>query len=497
MITDLPTIEVLFAPSVIGTGAGSRFVLNVSQLDTGTLGDGAFFYDITQFVRSFSINRGRRNDLERFGTGTAQLVLSNLDRRFDPSNTSSPYYNATVGVTGIVPALPIVIRATWGTVSYALFRGFIDSWQFNYASNGVGDATATINCSDAFKVLSNVIGGLPASASITSTSNASFDIGVTTPISGTGTIGPIGGVSIIDDTSTTGSADVVNNVEQTPLIGTSGELTGERIETILDAISWPDNLRSIDAGTTRVAQQNATGTVLDLLQEVAETENGAVYVDADGTIVFDDRVSVVTDSRFVISQATFDTTTPSANQFTDITLTYDDDLIYNIVRVNRKQTTAAGGDAIVGTTAIVSNVESISLYGARTLQIEAPLPTTYDGDSTYGQQKANDLATALAAQYANPELRPASLTIRPLGDPDGLWKQALGRRLRDRVTIKFNVVGGGSPVETDAFIGSISHEGSPADWTTTFGLISAAFFTNFLILDNTTYGKLDTGLLFY
>lgn len=496
MITDLPTIEVLFAPSVIGTGAGSRFILNVSQLGTGTLGDGAFFYDITQFVRSFSINRGRRNDLERFGTGTAQIVLSNLDRRFDPSNTSSPYYNATVGVTGVVPAIPIVVRATWGAFTYPLFRGFIDSWQFDYATNGVGDATATINCSDAFKVLSNVIGGLPASASISSTSSTNFDTAVTTPISGTGTIGPIGGLSIVEKSST-GSANVVNSVQQTPLIGTSGELTGERIETILDAISWPDNLRSIDTGTSRVAQQNATGTVLDLLQEVAETENGAVYVDADGSIVFDDRLAVVTENRFVNSQATFDTTTPSGNQFAEVVLTYDDDLIYNVVRVNRKQTTAAGGDAIVGTTAIVSNVESISLYGARTLQVEVPLPTTYSGDATYGQQKANDLATALAAQYSNPELRPSALVLKPLGDPDNLWKEALGRRLRDRVTIKFNVVGGGSAIETDAFIGSISHQGSPADWTTTFGLISAAFFTNFLILDNTTYGKLDTGLLFY
>jgi hypothetical protein len=496
MTANLPTIEVLFAPSVIGSGAGSRFVLNVSQLDTGTLGDGAFFYDISQFVRSFSINRGRRSDLERFTTGTAQIVLSNLDRRFDPSNTSSPYYNSTLGVTGVVPAIPVVVRATWAGITYPLFRGFIDSWSFDY-SGTVGDAIATINCSDAFKVLSNVIGGLPSATTITSTSNTTFDTGVTVPIPGSGTIGPIGGVSIVDETSSTGSADVVNNVEQTPLIGTSGDLSGQRITTILNAISWPENLRAIDEGTTRLAVQNASKTVLEMLQEVAETETGAIYIDADGTIIFDDRVSLVTDARSITPQAVFDTTTGTGKEFTDVTLTYDDDLIYNIVRINRKVTTAAGGDAITGTTVIVSNPESISLYGARTLALELPLPSSYSTDTTYGQSKATDLATALTAQYANPELRPDSVVFKPLGDPADLWPEMLGRKLRDRVTVKFNVPGGGAALQTDAFIGSVRHEGSPADWTTTFGLISASFFSNYLILDNSTFGTLDSNLLFY
>lgn len=496
MIANLPTIEVLFAPSVIGSGAGNRFVLNVSQLDTGTLGDGAFFYDISQFVRSFSISRGRRNDLEKFTTGTAQIVLSNLDRRFDPSNTSSPYYNSTIGVTGVVPAIPIIVRATWNGVTYPMFRGFIDSWAFNY-SGTVGDATATINCSDAFKTLSNVIGGLPSATTITSTSNTTFDVAVTTPIPGSGTIGPIGGASIIDETASTGSADVVNNVEQTPLIGTSGDLSGARIKTILDAISWPDNLRSIDTGESRLAVQNAGNSVLQMLQEVAETESGAIYVDADGTIIFDDRTSIVTESRSITPQAIFDTTTGSGKEFANVELTYDDDLIFNIVRINRKVTTAAGGDAFTGTTVIVSNAESISLYGARTLALELPLPTSYSTDSTYGQSRAIDIATALVAQYANPELRPSTLTFKPLGDPTDLWPEMLGRKLRDRITVKFNVPGGGSALQTDAFIGSIRHEGTPNDWTTSFGLISASFFSNFLILDNSTFGTLDENLLFY
>ena len=183
---EMPTLEVLFAPSVVGADAGDRFILNVSLLDTGTLGDGAFFYEITEFVRNFDTSRGRRRELERFTTGTAQIVLDNRDRRFDPTNTASPYYNATVGVTGVVPSIPVIIRATWDSTKYSIFRGLIDSWTFDYSKAGIGDATATITCSDAFKAFSNVIGGLPSVTTITSSGTGVLDVAVSTPGDGLG-----------------------------------------------------------------------------------------------------------------------------------------------------------------------------------------------------------------------------------------------------------------------------------------------------------------------
>lgn len=496
MSLNMPTLEVLFAPSVVGSGAGDRMVLNVSRLDTGTLGDGAFFYDISDYVRSFSINRGRRNDLERFSTGTAQIVLSNLDRRFDPSNTASPYYNSTVGVTGVVPSIPIVMRATWDGITYALFRGWIDRWSFDYTDAGAGDATATIQCSDAFKVLSNVIGGLPSSTTITSTSTTAFDTAVTVPID-TDAFGPIGGASVVDTTTTTGSADVVNNVVQTPIIGTSGDLPGTRVNLILDSISWPQDFRRIDAGRTRLNPQNATQTVLEMLQEVAQTETGALYVEADGTLVFDDRDSIVTEDRSINQQQSYDTTKTFGKKFVDVNIAYDDNLIYNVVRINRKTTTAASGDSIIGTTVIVGNAESISLYGARTLNLELPIPSSYSTDSTYGQSQAEDLALVLTAQYANPELRPDELIFKPRRDPSNLWPDLLSRRLRDRINVKFAVPGGGAAIETEAFVSAIRHSVTPDDWTISFGLVSASFFSNFLILDSSAFGLLDRNRLFY
>jgi hypothetical protein len=390
----------------------------------------------------------------------------------------------------VVPAIPVVIRATWNATKYSIFRGFIDSWTFDYSDAGIGDATATITCSDAFKVFSNVIGGLPSVTTITSSGTGVLDVAVSTPSDGG--FG-VSSVEVVDET-TTGNINVSNSIETTPIIGTNGDLAGTRITTILDAISWPQNLRAIDTGQTRLAVQNAAQSVLDLLNEAAQTDVGAIYVEGDGTVIFDDRTSIISEDRCITSQATFDATTKN-NQFIDVKIVYDDDLIYNIVRINRKITSVTSGDSLVGTTVTIGNAESQSLYGARTLDIELPIPSSYGSDTSYGQSTANDMGLFLSSQYANPELRPDSISFKPRRDPNNLWPQVLGRRLRDRITVKFAVPGGGSPVERDCFVAQVQHSGSPADWTTRFGLSSATFFTGFFILDNTNFGVLDTNKL--
>jgi hypothetical protein len=492
-LATLPDIEVLFAPSVVGGNTGTRLVLNVGPgLDTGTLGDGAFFYDISTSVRAITTNRGRRRALERFGTGTASITLDNRDRSFDPTNTASPYYNAIVGVTGVVPSIPVVIRATYDNVTYPIFRGFIDSWTFNYSDAGIGDATATISCSDAFKPLSNIIGGLPSSASISSSATTSFDIGISQPSDGLG-------VSSIDVTGegTTGDINVSGGVSTTPIIGTGTDLPGLRIETILNAVAWPDNLRDIDEGTTYLAPQDATKTPIEMLQEAAAGDSGVIYVDDDGTVIFADRDAIISDDRSINVQSTYDTTDAAGKKFVDTSIVYDDSLIYNIVKIDRKVTTAAGGEALTGTTVVVSNAESISLYGARTLAIEVPIVSTVGSDTSYGQNQAKDLALFLASQYANPELRPEEIRFSPQGNPSMLYPDLLSRKIRDRVTVKFAVPGGGSAVERDCFVESVGHTITPGNWSTTFGLSSATFYTGFFILNNTNFGVLDQNKLAY
>lgn len=493
----LPTIEVLFAPSVVGVNTGTRLVLDSAQspLNTGTLGDGSLFYDISNYFRSIETTRGRTRSLDRFATGTCTIVLDNRDRRFDPTNTASDYYNATVGVSGVVPGVPIIVRATWAGTTYTVFRGFIDSWSFAYGEGGVGDATATINCSDAFKALSAVVGGLPNAAGITSSGTTTVDVGSSTSSGGYG-VASVGSYDVISS-STTYNVYVASGTATTPIIGVAGELTGARITRILDAAGWPTNLRRIDTGTTSIDVQNASQTVLEMLQEVAETEAGALYVEDDGSVVFQDRYALIGDARSLTNQAVYDTTVAGGKYFADVEIAYDDQLIRNVIRVSRKTTTAANGDSLAGTTVMTSNVESQSIYGARALDLELPIPSTVGSDSNYGQSQASGLALFLASIYANPELRPASLSFIAQSDEAQLYPELLGRRIFDRVNVKFNVPGGGAAISRDCFIEKVSHSIGLDRWQTSFGLASATYYTGFFILDNASFGVLDSNKLAY
>ena len=43
------------------------------------------FTDISQYVRSINISRGRSNELGQFTAGSCELLLSNSDNRFNPT----------------------------------------------------------------------------------------------------------------------------------------------------------------------------------------------------------------------------------------------------------------------------------------------------------------------------------------------------------------------------------------------------------------------------
>lgn len=52
---------------------------------TDPLSSSPSYTDITAYLRGFNIRRGRQTELERTQAGTADIVLSNTDRRFDPT----------------------------------------------------------------------------------------------------------------------------------------------------------------------------------------------------------------------------------------------------------------------------------------------------------------------------------------------------------------------------------------------------------------------------
>jgi hypothetical protein len=83
-----------------GNGPGNFFTLDdptAGVLDgTQYVLGGAAYYDVTEYVKSISINRGKNRELDRFNAGSANVQFNNQNRFFDPTNTSSPFFGQIV-----------------------------------------------------------------------------------------------------------------------------------------------------------------------------------------------------------------------------------------------------------------------------------------------------------------------------------------------------------------------------------------------------------------
>ena len=81
-------------------GPGAWFTLDdpvAGVLDnTGYTLAGAVYFDVTEYVKSISINRGKSRELDRFTSGSLNVQFNNQNRFFDPTNTESPFFGQIV-----------------------------------------------------------------------------------------------------------------------------------------------------------------------------------------------------------------------------------------------------------------------------------------------------------------------------------------------------------------------------------------------------------------
>jgi len=101
------------------------------------------YTDVSDYVLRLDIKRGRQQALSEIGTGTCTVVFDNQDRRFDPTNTSSPYS------PNVIPNKPIRISATYSATTYRLFEGFIEQFPQQFVASGKQSIT-TVTALDAF-----------------------------------------------------------------------------------------------------------------------------------------------------------------------------------------------------------------------------------------------------------------------------------------------------------------------------------------------------------
>lgn len=214
-----------------GPSFAQAMILDQGILDTNILADSSsIIVDVSDVVNKIETKRGRSPQTNQFQTGTLTLVIVDVNGDFNPQNTAGPYYNL------LTPMRKVQITATYGAVTYPVFSGFITSYSTSIPRQGSGDvALTTIQAVDAFRLAQNA------------------------------QIATVAGTS-------------------------AGQLTGARINNLLDAISWPASQRDVDAGlTTCQVDPGTQRTALTALQTVETTEFGALYVDASGSFVFQDR----------------------------------------------------------------------------------------------------------------------------------------------------------------------------------------------------------------
>jgi hypothetical protein len=412
------TVPVINAVINFSTGPSfaEAFIIGSGIFGTNVLADAAdVIVDVSNQVNRIETNRGRTALSDQFQTGALTLRIVDQNGDFNPQNVTGPYYNL------LTPMKKVQISATFNSVTYPIFSGFITSYVTTYP--GESDDTVaitTIQAVDAFR--------LAQLAQISTVTSAS-----------------------------------------------AGDLSGTRINQILDEINWPDSQRDIDAGlTTMQADPGTNRTALQALTTVTTSEYGALYVDANNNFVFQDRTVTVSSIG--------STPTVFADNGTGI-FYFDASWVLNDVLVFNKATiTRTGGSAQVA-----SNQASIDKYFLH----------SYFQDNLLMQTDAValDYAQAYVASRAETSIRCDAIVL-DLYTPnyDTGIVAALDLDFFDPITIK-TTQPGGSLLEKTLQIFGVRMNITPNSWKTTFTTLEPVI--DGFIIGNVDYGVLGQNVLSY
>ena len=373
------------------------------------------FTDITSYLRAFTSRRGRANELGEFVAGTMSFSVSNADNRFNPNNTSSPYYDSANARTKIQPLKRVRMSATYDSVTYRIFEGFLQSVPVKFISEGA-DSIVTFTCTDAFKIFQS------------------------SQLDGVGwRLGTVG-------FSELGNSTRLSYVDEQ-------ELSSDRVTRILNAIGYPSNRRDILTGTKEVISQAITTNVLTGLRECETAENGQFFIAKDGKATFRNRDYKLSNTKAINVQGIF-SNDGSNLPYTNVSTSFDDNEIINVYEWQRSGGTiqySADPDSVLRYRAKESNKTTINVADADVLSII--------------QQKI--------AETSLPIVRIDELTCNPR-ENTSLWEQVLGREFGDRISVKIVNVDGSSFTD-ELWIESISHtvNASSQSWSWTATLSPA------------------------
>jgi len=410
----VPTINAVINFST-GPSFAQAMILGTGILDTNILGDSAaLIVDVSDQINYIQTSRGRNALVDQFQTGQLTLRIVDQNGDFNPTNPSGPYYEL------LTPMKKVQISATYGANTYSLFSGFITSYVNTQPKDATEVAYTTIQAVDAFRLAQNA-----------------------------------------QVSTVTGASD--------------GNLSGTRINQILDEIDWPATMRDVDAGlTTLQADPGTPRTSLSAMQTVADSEYGALYVNTDGEFVFQDRAVTAGSIGGTVTTFNDDGTGIS---YANAMWKLDDNLIFNSAQVSR-----TGGSP---QTAI--NQDSIDKYFIHSYNLQDLLMQS--------DAEALEYAQAYVASRAETQVRCDGIEL-DLYTPNynsGILA-ALELDFFDPIQV-VTTQPGGSTLDRTLQIFGVSNTITPNSFKVFFTTLEPVI--DALILNNNIYGTLDYNVLSY
>lgn len=398
-----------------GPSFAQAFIIGSGIFGVNVLADSeAVIVDVSNQVDSIQTSRGRNAQADQFQTGQLTLRIVDQNGDFNPQNVSGPYYGL------LNPMRKVQITATWNTVTYPIFSGFITGYSTT-TPKFTGDIVyTTITAVDAFRLAQNAQ------------------------------------VSTVTDAG-------------------AGQLSGTRINKILDQIGFPTSMRDVDAGqTTLLADPGTPRTALEAMQTVELSEYGSLYVNASGEFVFQDRS--FTTSSVNATPVVFNDDGTGIEYFNAIWL-LNDVLIYNSAQITRTG----------GTTQTAINQPSIDKYFIHSYNQQNLL---MDSDAD-----ALNYAQAYVASRAETTTRCDAITLDLYtNNYDAGITAALDLDFFDPVTITTTQPGSSTLTKTLQVFG-VAHSITPGSWKTQFTTLEPII--DGFIIGSSLYGILGTSVLSY
>lgn len=386
-------------------------------LDTNTLGDApADLVDVSANVLRVSTRRGRNRILSNFEAGTATVTINDPNSDFNPQNPTGPYFGKLIPLRKIRIYAQTEFNAQ--IVEVNLFSGYITSYDTGFYEGTNATSTVVLQCVDGFRLLNNVATGL---------------------------------------TSIPGCP--------------AGQLSGARVNAILDFAGFPDSMRTTDPGNSTM-QADPAGTnrsVLSAIQTVEQSEFGAFFMQRSGKTLFLDRDEVAKRADAVPRTYT-DLNIPGTFPYESIDFAFDDQLILNRVTVQR----------LGGSPETVENQESIDKYFIKSGQ--------RTGILVQSDQESEDQALTLLAARKNADLRIDSITLNLNADISEL--NTLVNLTSDiyNLILAEKQMPGGSSIVKELFIQGVQHDITPSRWMVK--LLTAEPIIQAFILDSENQGIL-------